>query len=177
MKTITLFLALCVAAAVVPLRSIPERRADSSDAFPGWMAAPLPAGLTTIAPGAREVRFAADFPGRIGVFTDGTRTYIVRWVHTPTRKLHPAADCLRALGYAVKPMPVFAGADGSRWGVLSAKRGPDELRVRERIVDLTNHAWSDISAWFWSAALNQTSGPWWALTILEPAELFDSERS
>lgn len=170
MKLITLFLTLSLVAALIPLRSTPERRSASTDSFPGWISAPLPVGLSAITPCAREARFAANFPGRIGVFTDGTRTYIVRWVRTPTRKLHPAADCLRALGYTVKPMPIFAGSDGSRWGTLSAVRGTEKLRVHERIVDLTDGAWSDISAWFWSAAVGRSRGPWWAITILEPAE-------
>ena len=169
MKPVVVLIALCLAAALVPLRSAATRREPTSDAFPGWSAAPLPTGCANIPLGTREARFAADFPGRIGAFTDGTRTYVVRWVRTSTRKLHPAADCLRALGYDVKPTPIFAAADGSHWGTTSAKRGSEQLRVCERIVNSTGHEWTDVSAWFWSAALGHNAGPWWAITIFDPA--------
>jgi hypothetical protein len=171
MKPVVLLFILCLAAALAPLRSTPAQRGNSSDAFPGWATAPLPTDLTPVASSAREARFAAGFPGQIGVFTDGTRTYVVRWVRTPTRKLHPASDCLRALGYTVKPTPIFASADRSHWGTSSAQHGSEQLRVHERIVDSVGHEWTDVSAWFWSAALGRSAGPWWAVTILEPNQL------
>jgi hypothetical protein len=172
MKPCTLLLFLCVLAAWIPLRSRSIPRDDFSGPFPGWKTVPLPIGLSPAAADACTVRFAADFPGEIGVFTDGARTYVVRWVRTPTRKLHPAADCLRALGYKVQPMPIFAASDGSHWGSSSAQHGVEQLRVRERIVDSAGREWTDASAWFWAAAFGRSSGPWWAITIIEPnAEL------
>jgi hypothetical protein len=170
MKTSLLFLSLCVLAAWIPAWSRSSYQDEASaEAFPGWTAAPLPNDLSPLTPGEREARFAAGFPGRIGVFTDGTRTYVVRWVRTPTRKLHPAADCVRALGYSVKPMPIFAEANGTRWGVSLAERNHNQelMSVRERIVDSSGRAWTDVSAWYWSAALGRSVGPWWAVTIFE----------
>jgi hypothetical protein len=172
-KPVVLLYILCLAAALVPLRSTTAQRDNSSDTFPGWASAPLPTDLTPIKPSAREARFATDFPGQIGVFTDGTRTYLVRWVHAPTRKLHPASDCLRALGYAVNPKPIFASADGSNWGTSAAQHGSELLRVRERIIDIAGHEWTDVSAWFWAAALGRSIGPWWAVTIFEPNQSSD----
>jgi len=169
MKTSLLFFSLCVLAAWIPLRSSTPNEAGVAEAFPGWSVAPVPTELSPLTPGEREVRFAADFPGKIGVFTDGTRTYVVRWVRTQTRKLHPATDCLRALGYSVKPKPIFAESDGTRWGTSHAQRSHEQLRVRERIVDSQGRAWTDVSAWYWSAALGRSEGPWWAVTIFEPA--------
>ncbi|MFT3867323.1 MAG: hypothetical protein QM715_02385 [Nibricoccus sp.] len=168
MKISLLFLSLCVVAAWIPAwsRSSYEDGA-SAEAFPGWNAAPVPSDMTPLTPGEREARFAAGFPGKIGVFTDGERTYVLRWVCSPTRKLHPAADCLRALGYGVKPTPIFAEANGARWGTSRAQRGQEELRVRERIVDSAGNAWTDVSAWYWSATLGRSAGPWWAVTIFE----------
>ena len=151
------------------MRSVVPQSGLAADSFPGWADAPLPNDLTPLAPSEREVRFASGFPGKIGVFTDGARTYVVRWVRTPTRKLHPATDCLRALGYTTKPTPIFAEADGSFWGTSSAQHGAESLRVRERIVDSVGHAWTDVSAWYWSAALGRSVGPWWAVTIFEPS--------
>lgn len=173
MKPIALLFILCLAAALVPLRSSSARPNNPANTFPGWVAAPLPNNLTPIKPSAREARFVADFPGKIGVFTDGTRTYVVRWVRTATRKLHPASDCLRALGYTVKPTPIFASVDGSHWGTSSAQHGSEKLRVRERIIDSVGREWTDVSAWFWAAALSRNAGPWWAVTIFEPNQLAD----
>ncbi len=172
MKIIAIFFALCLVAALIPFRSTTKQPSNALASFPGWSAAPIPfpKELVPITPSAREARFAEDFPGQIKVFTDGTRTYVVRWILTATRKLHPAADCLRALGYSVKPAPIFISADRSRWGSVNAVRNTEKLRVRERIVDATEHAWTDVSAWFWSAALGRSHGPWWDITIFEPAE-------
>jgi hypothetical protein len=169
MKSVATLYFLCVLAAWIPSRSKPAQRENTANAFPGWATAPLPTDLAPVNPSEREARFAADFPGEIGVFTDGTRTYVVRWVRTSTRKLHPASDCLRALGYDVKPTPIFAAVDGSHWGTSSAQRDSEQLRVRERIIDSTGREWTDVSAWFWSAALGHSTGPWWAITIFEPA--------
>lgn len=168
MKPVALLFILCLGAALVPLRSKPAQHDNTSDTFPGWAAAPQPTELMPVEPSSREARFAADFPGRIGVFTDGTRTYVVRWIRIPTRKLHPASDCLRALGYTVKPTPIFASADGTHWGTSSAQHGGEQLRVRERIIDSADHEWTDVSAWFWAAALGRSAGPWWTVTIFEP---------
>ena len=52
--------------------------------------------------GPIEERFARRFPGAIARFTDGERVLIVRQVTRPTRQLHPADDCFRAIGYTVE---------------------------------------------------------------------------
>jgi hypothetical protein len=170
MKPVVLLYCLCVFSAWIPLYPASTHQADSSVSFPGWTSAPIPTGSSNIPLGPREARFAADFPGKIGAFTGGERTYVVRWIRTPTRKLHPAADCLRGLGYDVHPMPIFVAADGSHWGASSAQRRYERLRVSERIIDSTDREWTDVSAWFWSAVLGHSTGPWWAITILEPAD-------
>jgi len=170
MKVLVPLFVLCLAAALIPLRSTSAQRANTLGLFPGWGSAPLPEDLSPVKPSIREARFALDFPGQIGVFTDGTQIYVARWVHTPTRKLHPASDCLRALGYSVKPAPILALNDGSHWGTTTARRSTELLRVRERIVDSTGREWTDVSAWFWAAVLGRSAGPWWAVTILEPTE-------
>jgi hypothetical protein len=53
--------------------------------------------LTQLPLGEVEQRFARRFPGAIARFTDGERVLIVRQVTRPTRQLHPATDCFRAL--------------------------------------------------------------------------------
>jgi hypothetical protein len=170
MKSMIPLFGLCVMAAWIPLWSKPTKPDNTHDRFPGWVSAPLPADAAQVPPSAREARFASGFPGQIGVFTDGPRIYVVRWVHSATRKLHPTSDCLRALGYATQPGPIVASADGTHWGSVNAQRATEKLRVRERIVDSAGYEWTDVSAWFWSAVLNHTAGPWWAVTVFEPVD-------
>jgi hypothetical protein len=167
MKTTGVFFALCVLAAATPFCSGPRAAPSLHDGFPGWAVAPGLHDVTALELGPREARFAADFPGQIGAFTDGQQTFIVRWVTQPTRKLHPASDCLRALGYTVKPAPIFVATDATTWGAHFAQHGTDKLRVRERIVDTNGKGWTDISRWYWSALLGRTSPPWWTITVLE----------
>ena len=58
---------------------------------------PLPdslASLTEIPLSARELRFSADFPGRIARLTDGRCDYIVRLVSQPEQ-----VDAIRPIGH------------------------------------------------------------------------------
>ncbi len=152
------------------LQAEPAVAACAPAEFPGWPAEFEGRPLTALAPSEREARFAAGFPGRIAAFSDGERTVLFRWVSQETRKLHPAMHCLRGLGYAVQPGPVWAGGDGQRWGTTLARKEGRGLRVRERIADGTGRAWTDVSAWWWDAWLGRSAGPWWAVTVLEPAQ-------
>lgn len=119
---------------------------------------------------ARAARLARDFPGRIEVFaTDDGRTWILRHVLRPTRKLHPATDCLRAVGYTITPRPLFIERDGTEWSESFAVRDGERLRVRERLVGADRRRWTDVSAWFWSATFGDASAPWWSVTELAPS--------
>ncbi|MFV0679511.1 hypothetical protein [Ottowia sp.] len=63
-----------------------------------WQGQPVrPLALSAV-----EQRFAQRFPGRMARLTDGRRIVVLRDVHRPTRMLHPAADCYRALGYRIE---------------------------------------------------------------------------
>lgn len=173
MKPLAAFLALAVLSATAPLwpragveTNPPAGTAVDSDTWPADL---VSASWTPLALGPREARFARDFPGRLALFsTPDGRTIIVRQLRQPTRKLHPAADCLRAVGYAIEPRPIFHQIDGIEWGELRATRGNDTLRVRERLVGADGRRWTDVSAWYWSAALGRAAGPWWAITELAP---------
>ncbi len=142
--------------------------------FPGWSAAPIDPSVSKnwnqLPPDAREIRFAKDFPGKTGVFSDDSgRTYIIRWLSQPTRRLHPAAYCLRALGYNVSPRPIHQKTDGTIWSTTEATRNAHTTLVHERIVAPDGHAWTDVSAWYWNAALGRTAGPWWTITEITPS--------
>jgi hypothetical protein len=168
MKTTTPLWLVAMIAAAMPFAAKSERDHQVDARFPGWTEAPLPAGAAKGELLPRDARFARNFPGEIATFSDPSRTWIVRWVAQPTRKLHPSADCLRASGYAVKAGPAFREDTGELWSTAIATRGTEKWRVRERIIDGKRGSWTDISAWFWDAALGRSEGPWWATTVLEP---------
>lgn len=117
-----------------------------------------------------EERFARQFPGHIARFKDGRNEWIVRIAEKPTRMLHPATDCFRALGYHITQAHVRSDSRGDNWRCFSAERNGKRLRVCERIFDTNGGKWTDVSSWYWSALLAdaaRTSGPWWAVTRVE----------
>ena len=115
----------------------------------------------------REIAFARDFPGRIRRFSDGKREIIIRWIGVPTRRLHPAADCLRGIGYSIAPLPARRDVDGHAMGCLRASHGADVMTVCEVIRDAQGAAFPDVSAWYWNALFGATQGPWWSFVIAE----------
>lgn len=158
---------LLVGVAVRPLFGGAEETRVEGTAFPGWPDTFEGRALTPLQFSEREARFAAGFPGRIGAFTDGERTILLRWVARETRQLHPALHCLRGLGYAVQPGPVWRDAGGRRWGTTLAERDGRTRRVRERISDGAGREWTDVSAWWWDSWRGTNAGPWWAATVFE----------
>lgn len=124
--------------------------------------------LRPLASTAVEQRFAAQFPGAIGRFTDGERVLVLRSVQRPTRMLHPAADCFRGLGYRVADARLERDARQRLWRCFDAVgRDGTALRVCERIEGADGSAYTDPSAWFWAAALGRSSGPWLAVTTVQ----------
>ena len=162
-RDLLLLLCACAFAGVAPL--LQEKAAVAvAPGFPGWPAHFEGKPITALPLTRIEQQFQEQFPGRVGRFTDGRREIILRWVAEPTRRLHPAGDCFKANGYALTPLPLLA--DGAvRWSGFSAARDGLRYQVRERIYDTQGGQWSDVSSWYWAAQLNQTSGPWWAVTV------------
>lgn len=170
MRSTTLYIAACLLAALVPWMPNASKLQGgqaSLTAFPGWPTEFEGRALTSLPLEEREQRFSDEFPGRIARFTDGRREIIMRWVVEATRKLHPASDCFEGVGYGVAPLPLKVDEAGARWGSFIATRGEERLRVRERIYDDRGGAWSDVSAWYWTAARERSAGPWWAVTVAE----------
>ena len=117
-----------------------------------------------------EQRFADQFPGVIGRFTDGHRSIVLRFVVAPTRMLHQASDCYRGLGYRVlstalehEPSPPVSGPP-KLWRCFIAEKNGRRVRVCERIVDAVGQTFTDTSAWYWSAVMGRSIGPWQAIT-------------
>jgi hypothetical protein len=151
--------------------------------------------LRPLALGSVERRFADRFPGAIARLTDGERVLILRRVDEPTRMLHPATDCYRGLGYAIRderlermhagrigtiegsgprtsspPSTALADAHDREAGVqrcFVAARDGMRLRVCERIEDADGRVYADTSAWYWAALTGRSAGPWIATTIAE----------
>lgn len=115
-----------------------------------------------------EQRFAQHFPGTLDRLTDGERVLVLRTVHQPTRMLHPAADCYRGLGFAISAEQLERDAAQRIWRCFEAQRQGQRLRVCERITDAKGQGFTDTSAWYWSAALGQSTGPWQATTVASP---------
>lgn len=163
------YFAACALAALSPLwagaygaRSVP------ADRFPGWPTEAFGRAITPRALGQREALLADRFPGRVGRFHDGRDEWIVRWIAAPTRELHSAADCYRALGYAISGEGVVRDAQGREWGAFDATTRRDAVRVLERYESADGLSWTDRSAWYWDARTGAGAGPWWAWTRVTP---------
>lgn len=153
-----------LAARDAPSPAAPAGSPSWPDTFEG--AALRPAALLPV-----EARLARDFPGATAAFEDGSRRIIMRWVRQPTRRIHPIATCLRAGGFSITPRPAFRHADSGLWGVVAARKDGRTFRIREHIVTGDGTAlWTDVSSWYWSALLHGGSGPWLAITVIEPRQ-------
>ena len=160
----------CLLAACAPwLHAAPKAGGGAAAAagFPGWPTHFEGRPLTRLPLSEREERFGEEFPGLVARFTDGRREVIVRFIGEATRRLHPTADCLTAIGYSVRPVPLHVAEDGALWSGFTAERRGERLLVRERVYSDSGGSWPDIPAWYWSAATGAARGPWWALTVAE----------
>lgn len=129
-----------------------------------WRGQPLrPLALSEV-----EQRFARRFPGTLARATDGRQVLVLRQVQKPTRMLHPAADCYQGLGYTIAAQQLELDEEQQLWRCFEALRDGHALRVCERIVDAKGAGFTDASAWYWSALLGQSHGPWQAITVARP---------
>jgi hypothetical protein len=119
-----------------------------------------PVALTPV-----EERFARQFPGAVARFSDGRRQLIMRAIERPTRLLHPASDCYKALGYRIDETRIVAAPDGTQWSCFSATRYGRSTKVCERIYDSAGQSWTDASSWYWDALLGRSRGPWMAVAM------------
>lgn len=164
-KTLPALLLACACAAIMPILSdnepseIVAARGDPRwpTHFQGKMLSELPLS-------ERERTFLAGFPGSVARFTDGERDIVMRWLTQPTRRLHPAEDCYRGLGYELGESRVVNDGDSSRWRCFTATRHDDVREVCERLQDTDGQRWTDVSAWYWAAVLQRSSGPWLVTT-------------
>lgn len=128
-----------------------------------WKGTPIrPLALSEI-----ELRFAQNFPGSITRMTDEKRTFVFRQINEATRKLHPAVDCYRGLGYSIEREQLYSDAQGLLWRCFVATQANTMLQVCEHIEDRHAQAYTDTSAWYWSALTQPNNGPWTTITIAQ----------
>jgi hypothetical protein len=172
-----LYVIACLFAMLTPFVKLESSRGASEARFSGWPAHHDGIILEPVPLTEREIRFQSGFPGKIAKFTDGRRTIIMRWVVEETRKLHPASECFKGIGYGVRPLPIRADPHGVLWGSFLAVRGKERVRVSERIFDESGNCWTDVSAWYWAALLEKTRRPWWAITVVEDASRLGEDQA
>ena len=161
------FFLAALAATVAPL-VVGQRQVAASDrSFRGWPSHYQGRELREMALTQREIAFARDFPGRIGRFWDGEREIIIRWIGAPTRRLHPAADCFRGIGYSIMPSPAGKDAGGAAMSCFRARHLAEEMMVCEVIRDERGESWPDVSAWYWHALFGSSPAPWWSFVVAE----------
>jgi hypothetical protein len=169
LKTRAEIAALLLAASAAALAPLIERSngAAAGAPFPGWPTEYEGRALSELPLTQRETAFVQDFPGRVGRFTDGTREIIIRWVGTPTRRLHSAADCFRGSGYAITPVAARKASDGTTMGCFRATLRGASMTVCEVIRDERGGSWSDVSAWYWDGMLRSGKPPWWSFVVAQ----------
>jgi hypothetical protein len=161
--------AACVFAALAPALSRNESDSRTTlDVQPRWPTHFQGRMLTELPLSAREQTFLDGFPGAVARFTDGERDIVMRWVTQPTRRLHPAEDCYRGLGFAVSAARIVTDNDGARWRCFGATRTDAAHEVCEQLQDLEGQRWTDVSAWYWAAVLERSRGPWLVTTAATP---------
>lgn len=125
--------------------------------------------LRPLAPNEVEKQFARNFPGFVVRLTDGEQMLVFRHVAKPTRMLHPAVDCYKALGYRIRQERLESDAENRLWRCFTASRTDQDLRVCERIENAAGEAYTDTSAWYWAALRHPERGPWQALVTARAA--------
>lgn len=156
---------LAAAAALVPF-------VEPAGSAEGGPPAPWPdrfegRALIRLEPAPEDGPLARDFPGHVARFSDGRRQIVLRQVAAPTRRLHPAGDCFRAVGYAIGPSPMRLAAGTRPASCFTATRGGRTLRVCEQIIGPDGRSWPDVSSWYWPALTGAASGPWLATLTVE----------
>jgi hypothetical protein len=160
-----LILAMALATVTPLLGRQPTADAHPYVVLPAWPHEYQGEPLRRVAMSEEELRLLTEFPGTVAHFTDGRRDILMRWVTQATRRLHPAEDCYRAWGFDVAPPRIQPDRDGSRWRCFVATRNGVRREVCEQIRDAEGVYFSDVSAWYWSAMLDRSHGPWLVTTV------------
>jgi hypothetical protein len=119
----------------------------------------------------KERLFNNGFPGEIRRFTNGEKELIIRRVATPTRKLHPATDCFKGIGYHIKPLPINFNQQQTKMGCfVASKQGNQALKVCEYIESIQGRSWSDVSSWYWNEVFKPEPAGYLSVVVAEVVE-------
>ncbi|MBV1910679.1 MAG: hypothetical protein KUG78_15355 [Kangiellaceae bacterium] len=165
-KLILILAAILAAVAPLAFSDLAEQQ-NLASSFSGWPTEYEGKELIPLALTEKEKIFTKGFPGKIARFSDGQRELIIRWIEQPTRKLHPAADCFKGIGYYIKPKPIKINKNGIKMGCFTANKNEKELNVCEYIEAQNGDNWSDISAWYWGAITSNSRQGWMSFVIAE----------
>ena len=163
--SIGLFGLLAAAALLVPFLE-PSSPAGGGPPKP-WPTRFEGQAIVPLAAAPEDRLLAKSFPGHVARFSDGRRQIVLRQVDAPTRRLHPARDCFRAVGYAIGPSPMRVAPRGGPAACFTATRGGRTLRVCEQILGADGASWPDVSSWYWPALTGTSRGPWLASLTVE----------
>ena len=167
MRSIYLFIAICLVAAIIPFYNPDSIALPELSTEPDWPVEYLSPDHKKTALSGKEKQFYKNFPGKMIKLSSGNTEYVIKWVTRPTRKLHPASDCYKGSGYSITPGPVKRDKNGNHWSSFTATKIKSNVLVKERIYNNSGQSWPDVSGWFWSALFNKNSGPWWVVTVSE----------
>ena len=162
-----MLLVLCAAAFAAPLSVAPSSVYAKPTREPAWPAKFDGKTLRELPLSDKEARFRQDFPGQIKRFAFDDKELIVRHLSSASRKLHPAADCLKGVGYEIKAAHALAVEREAAWSCIIATRDGRSLKVCESIRDAEGRSYSDVSTWYWAVMTSDSRGPWEALTLSE----------
>ncbi len=166
-RMFVVLLALAAAAPLLPKPGLP--RPGAAAEFPGWPRSHDGVQLARMSPGPQDAWFARDFPGKVARFSARDRQVVVRWVSSPTRRLHPASQCFAGAGYAIEPLPMRKSADGALMSCFAARRDGEALDVCEQLRGSAGGSWPDVSAWYWHALAAPAGESWWSFVVVERA--------
>lgn len=107
-----------------------------------------------------EEAFYRNFPGQAAQFDAGDERLILRRVQAATRKLHPAKDCFKGMGYSIEELGLVKDGYEQIWRIFRATKGNESFEVLEMISDDQSNTWSDVSTWYWAVLMKRTQGPW-----------------
>lgn len=171
-SSIAVFVLSATGAGISPIL-IDEQSTNRSPVLP-WPSSYEGRQLQELTLTEREQSFIDGFPGAVARFSDGNRELIIRQVNSPTRMLHPAAECFRGAGYSIVPISARENAAGVVQACFEAKKSGQTFRVCEHIKDELGRNWSDVSAWYWHAPgqhyLNESPVHWWSFVVAEQIE-------
>lgn len=162
-----LFLLSLALAGFAPL--LPDSTSPAATAgFPGWPTDFDGMALTRMPVGEQDAYFTRDFPGQVARFSTRDAQVVIRWVNSPTRRLHPAAHCFAGSGYHIEPRPMRQhGASNGLMSCFAASKGGEVLQVCEQLRDSTGGSWPDVSAWYWHAVAAPAGSSWWSYVVVE----------